>query len=198
MNLKDLFESNHRWFLRTEKKKQTSIDQFPAVMRSKLFVSRLNLSAWSAWITITNDPSERKPSALRSQQRDWWRKRWQPWLKQLWYRLIVAAAIMCKSFNLQYLYLPPVRQTLLQKAVELKSICAYEMCGSAPGMPAAKRENAKTKHENTKTRKRENQTRKRENGKTRKRGNAKKQKRENWACAQKHLEHERYHSFGHV
>ena len=43
--------------------------------------------------------------------------------------------------------------------------CAYEMCGSAPGMPAAKRENAKT-------RKRENQTRKRENAKTGKRENA--------------------------
>ena len=57
-------------------------------------------------------------------------------------------------------------------------------------------------HENTQTRKRKNtKTRKRENAKTRKRENAKARKRENRenrACAQKHFEHERYHSFGHV
>ena len=40
------------------------------------------------------------------------------------------------------------------------------------GGKTRKRENAKTKHENTKTRKRENQTRKRENAKTGKRENA--------------------------
>ena len=50
--------------------------------------------------------------------------------------------------------------------------CAYEMCGSAPGMPAAKRENAKTRKPNTKTRKRENAKTKHENAKTGKRENA--------------------------
>ncbi len=63
-----------------------------------------------------------------------------------------------------------------------------------------KRVNAKTgKHENAKTPWIEHvKARKRESAKTRKRGNAKKRKRENWACAQKHFEHKRYHSFGPV
>ena len=65
--------------------------------------------------------------------------------------------------------------------------CAHELCVPAAGVPPAE-------HENAKTRKREElNLRKQENTKTRERENAKIEQ-----CAQKHFEHRRYHSFGHV
>jgi len=86
-------------------------------------------------------------------------------------------------------------------------LCTPNLCpgrGDAAGK-TRKRKNGKTGKRrmnlrlachHTKTRKHEK--RKRENEKTRKGENAKIRNRENWACAQKRFEHERYHSLGHV